>query len=43
VIATHAGISTPAPRDELTEHRLARIERDLQEIKALLGELRERR
>ncbi len=39
-VAAHAGISTPVPRDE-TEDRLARIERELQEIKALLAELRE--
>jgi transcriptional regulator with XRE-family HTH domain len=41
-IARHAGISTPVPRDE-AEDRLTRIERELQEIKALLAELRERR
>jgi transcriptional regulator with XRE-family HTH domain len=41
-IAKHAGVSTPVPRDG-AEDRLARIERELQEIKALLAELRERR
>ncbi|HTT97514.1 MAG TPA: helix-turn-helix domain-containing protein [Rhizomicrobium sp.] len=41
-IARHAGISTPVPRDDADE-RLARIEGQLQEIKALLAELRERR
>jgi transcriptional regulator with XRE-family HTH domain len=35
-IASHAGISTPAPRDGGVEARLARIEAELAEIKALL-------
>jgi hypothetical protein len=41
-VAKHAGISTPVPRDD-TDDRLMRIEAQLQEIKALLSELRERR
>lgn len=41
-VAKHAGISTPVPRTG-NEDRLARIERELQEIKLLLTELRERR
>jgi len=41
-VAQHAGISTPMPRDE-GDDRLARIERELQEIKALIAELRDRR
>jgi transcriptional regulator with XRE-family HTH domain len=41
-VAKHAGISTPVPRDDAGD-RLARIESELQEIKALLAELRERR
>jgi transcriptional regulator with XRE-family HTH domain len=41
-IARYAGVSTPVPRDDADE-RLARIEAQLREIKALLTELRERR
>jgi hypothetical protein len=41
-VAKHAGISTPVPRAD-NDERLARIERELQEIKLLLAELRERR
>lgn len=41
-IAKHAGISTPVPRDD-ADDRLMRIEVQLQEIKVLLAELRERR
>jgi transcriptional regulator with XRE-family HTH domain len=41
-VAKHAGVSTPVPRAD-EEDRLARIERELQEIKLLLAELRERR
>jgi hypothetical protein len=41
-VAKHAGVSTPVPRDD-ADTRLARIEAQLQEIKALLTELRERR
>jgi transcriptional regulator with XRE-family HTH domain len=41
-IAKHAGISTPVPRNDASD-RLARIERELQEIKTLLAELRDRR
>jgi transcriptional regulator with XRE-family HTH domain len=37
-IASRAGISTPVPRDESVEARLARIEAALAEIKALLLE-----
>lgn len=42
-IASRAGVSTPVPKDVSGEDRLARIERTLDEIKALLLELRTRR
>jgi len=41
-IAKHAGVSTPVPLEE-SEDRLARIEAELKQIKALLMELRARR
>ena len=41
-VAGHAGISTPVPREDMGD-RLARIEETLQEMKALLNELRDRR
>ena len=40
-VAQRAGISTPVPRE--AEDRLARIEADIREIKAMLLELRARR
>lgn len=41
-IAKHAGVSTPVPR-ESDNDRLARIETELKEMKALLLELKARR
>jgi transcriptional regulator with XRE-family HTH domain len=35
-VANRAGVSTPVPRDDGIESRLARIEAELAEIKALL-------
>jgi hypothetical protein len=47
-VATHAGVSTPVPKDndqtaiERLERRLERIERALDEIKTLIGSLKAR-
>jgi transcriptional regulator with XRE-family HTH domain len=36
-VARHAGISTPVPRTASIEERLAKVERELAELKALIG------